>query len=65
MLGMHGTYYANKAVQDSDLLIAIGMRFDDRVTGKIDAFAPNAKIIHIDIDQRLSGRMCALISYCW
>ncbi len=50
MLGMHGTYCANKAVQDSDLLIAIGMRFDDRVTGKIDAFAPNAKIIHIDID---------------
>ncbi|MDP2157790.1 MAG: biosynthetic-type acetolactate synthase large subunit [Nitrospirota bacterium] len=50
MLGMHGTYFANKAVQDSDLLIAIGMRFDDRVTGKIDAFAPNAKIIHIDID---------------
>ncbi|GAB4483734.1 MAG: biosynthetic-type acetolactate synthase large subunit [Thermodesulfovibrionales bacterium] len=50
MLGMHGTYYANKSVQDSDLLIAIGMRFDDRVTGKIDAFAPNAKIIHIDID---------------
>lgn len=50
MLGMHGTYFANKAVQDSDLLIAIGMRFDDRVTGRIDAFAPNAKIIHIDID---------------
>jgi acetolactate synthase-1/2/3 large subunit len=50
MLGMHGTYYANRAVQDSDLLIAIGMRFDDRVTGKIDAFAPNAKIVHIDID---------------
>ena len=50
MLGMHGTYFANKAVQESDLLIAIGMRFDDRVTGKIDAFAPNAKIIHIDID---------------
>lgn len=50
MLGMHGTYYANKAVQDSDLLIAIGMRFDDRVTGKVDAFAPHAKIIHIDID---------------
>jgi thiamine pyrophosphate-dependent acetolactate synthase large subunit-like protein len=39
MLGMHGTYYANKAVQGADLLIAIGMRFDDRVTGKIDAFA--------------------------
>ncbi len=50
MLGMHGTYYANKSIQDADLLIAIGMRFDDRVTGKIDAFAPNAKIIHIDID---------------
>ena len=50
MLGMHGTYYANKSVQDSDLLVAIGMRFDDRVTGKIDGFAPNAKIIHIDID---------------
>ena len=50
MLGMHGTYYANKAVQEADLLLAIGMRFDDRVTGKIDAFAPHAKIIHIDID---------------
>jgi len=50
MLGMHGTYYANRAVQESDLLIAIGMRFDDRVTGKIDAFAPHAKIVHIDID---------------
>jgi len=50
MLGMHGTFYANKAIQDSDLLIAVGMRFDDRVTGKISAFAPNAKIIHIDID---------------
>ncbi|MEW6214629.1 MAG: biosynthetic-type acetolactate synthase large subunit [Nitrospirota bacterium] len=50
MLGMHGTYYANKAVQDSDLIVAIGMRFDDRVTGKIEAFASHAKIIHIDID---------------
>ena len=50
MPGMHGTYYANKAIHESDLLIAIGMRFDDRVTGKIDAFAPHAKIIHIDID---------------
>jgi len=50
MPGMHGTYYANKSIQESDLLIAIGMRFDDRVTGKIDAFAPHAKIIHIDID---------------
>ena len=50
MPGMHGTYYANKAIQESDLLIAIGMRFDDRVTGKIDAFAPDAKIIQLDID---------------
>lgn len=50
MLGMHGTYHANKAVQDADLLIAVGMRFDDRVTGKVEAFATNAKIIHIDID---------------
>jgi len=50
MPGMHGTYFANKAIQEADLLVAIGMRFDDRVTGKTAAFAPNAKIIHIDID---------------
>jgi len=50
MLGMHGTYYANMAVANTDLLIAVGARFDDRVTGKLDAFAPHAKIIHIDID---------------
>jgi acetolactate synthase I/II/III large subunit len=50
MPGMHGTFYANKSIQESDLLVAIGMRFDDRVTGKISAFAPHAKIIHIDID---------------
>jgi acetolactate synthase-1/2/3 large subunit len=50
MPGMHGSYYANRSIQESDLLIAIGMRFDDRVTGKLDAFAPHAKIIHIDID---------------
>ncbi|MBF0565135.1 MAG: biosynthetic-type acetolactate synthase large subunit [Nitrospirae bacterium] len=50
MPGMHGTYYANMSIQDSDLIIAVGMRFDDRVTGKLDAFAPNAEIIHIDID---------------
>jgi len=50
MLGMHGTYAANMAVAKSDLLIAVGSRFDDRVTGKLDAFAPHAKIIHIDID---------------
>jgi acetolactate synthase-1/2/3 large subunit len=50
MLGMHGTYRANMAVTNCDLLIAVGARFDDRVTGKIDEFAPLAKIIHIDID---------------
>jgi acetolactate synthase-1/2/3 large subunit len=50
MLGMHGSAYANYAVQECDLLIAIGARFDDRVTGKIATFAPNAKTIHIDID---------------
>lgn len=50
MLGMHGTVYANYAVQGSDVLVAIGARFDDRVTGKIDKFAPHAKIVHIDID---------------
>jgi acetolactate synthase-1/2/3 large subunit len=50
MLGMHGTYRANMAVTNCDLLIAIGARFDDRVTGKIEAFAPSSKKIHIDID---------------
>jgi acetolactate synthase-1/2/3 large subunit len=50
MLGMHGTYFANMAVAKSDVLIAVGARFDDRVTGKIDEFAPGAEIIHIDID---------------
>ena len=50
MLGMHGTAYANFAVTECDLLIAVGARFDDRVTGKLDTFAPNAKVIHIDID---------------
>ncbi len=50
MLGMHGTRAANMAVQECDLLIAIGARFDDRVTGKLDTFAPNAKVIHMDID---------------
>jgi len=50
MLGMHGTFAANMAVTGTDCLIAIGARFDDRVTGKVDEFAPKAKIIHIDID---------------
>lgn len=50
MLGMHGTYEANMAMHKSDLVIAIGSRFDDRVTGNIDKFCPDAKIIHVDID---------------
>ncbi|MBL4774657.1 MAG: biosynthetic-type acetolactate synthase large subunit [Mariprofundus sp.] len=50
MLGMHGTYEANMAVSHCDLLVAIGSRFDDRVTGRLEAFAPDATIIHIDID---------------
>jgi len=50
ILGMHGTYYANMAISHCDLLLAVGVRFDDRVTGTIDTFAANAKIVHIDID---------------
>jgi acetolactate synthase-1/2/3 large subunit len=56
MTGMHGAAYANKAICETDLLIAIGMRFDDRVTGKISGFAPNAKVIHIDIDPAEIGK---------
>jgi acetolactate synthase-1/2/3 large subunit len=50
LLGMHGSYYANMAVSHTDLLVAVGARFDDRVTGKIATFAPHARIIHIDVD---------------
>ena len=50
MLGMHGRYEANKAMHDCDVMIAVGSRFDDRITGRLDAFAPDAKFIHIDID---------------
>ena len=50
MLGMHGTPTANFGIMESDLIIAVGARFDDRITGRLDCFAPNAKIIHIDID---------------
>ena len=50
MPGMHGTYYANMAISHCDLLIAVGCRFDDRVTGKVDHFAPHARIVHIDVD---------------
>ncbi|MEA3328209.1 MAG: biosynthetic-type acetolactate synthase large subunit [Candidatus Omnitrophota bacterium] len=50
MLGMHGTAYANHAIMESDLIIALGARFDDRVTGKLSEFAPQARIVHVDID---------------
>ncbi len=50
MLGMHGTYEANMAMHDCDVMVAVGARFDDRVTGRIDAFSPGSKKIHIDID---------------
>jgi acetolactate synthase-1/2/3 large subunit len=50
MLGMHGTYWANMAITEADLILAIGVRFDDRVTGALDKFAPRAEIVHIDVD---------------
>jgi len=56
MPGMHGTAYANYAISDCDLLISLGMRFDDRVTGKVETFAPRAKIIHVDIDAAEIGK---------
>ncbi|SHE13893.1 Acetolactate synthase large subunit [Chlamydia abortus] len=56
MPGMHGTYTANHAIQESDLLICIGARFDDRVTMKLDGFAPKAKIVHIDVDPAEIGK---------
>jgi len=56
MSGMHGEAYANKAVQGADVLIAVGMRFSDRVTGKLDTFARDAKVIHIDVDPAEIGK---------
>jgi acetolactate synthase-1/2/3 large subunit len=60
MLGMHGTAYANFAVCETDLLIAVGARFDDRVTGKLESFAPKAAVIHIDIDPAEIGKNIAV-----
>ncbi len=60
MLGMHGTYEANFAMNQADLIIALGSRFDDRVTGRLDAFAPNAKKIHIDIDRSSVNKTVAV-----
>ncbi len=59
MLGMHGTRAANEAVQDSDLLIVVGARFDDRATGKLAEFAPNARVVHFDIDASEVGKLRA------
>src|SRR5262249_59113434 len=56
MLGMHGSYAANMGISNADLLIALGVRFDDRVTGKLEAFARHAKIIHVDIDPAEIGK---------
>ena len=56
MLGMHGMYWANIAVDQADLIVGVGMRFDDRVTGTVDTFAPHARIIHMDIDSTQIGR---------
>ncbi|MCA9128492.1 MAG: biosynthetic-type acetolactate synthase large subunit [Planctomycetales bacterium] len=65
MLGMHGSAYANYAVRDCDLLLALGVRFDDRVTGKLSEFAKNAKIIHVDIDaSELNKNKVAHIPVC-
>ena len=57
MVGMHGTFAANMAMNDADLIISLGARFDDRVTGKIDEFAKNADIVHIDIDPSQIGKV--------
>src|SRR6185312_1955102 len=57
MPGMHGSYAANMGMTEADLLIALGTRFDDRVTGRLSAFAPHAKIIHVDIDPAEIGKI--------
>ncbi|MBE0556676.1 MAG: acetolactate synthase large subunit, partial [Proteobacteria bacterium] len=68
MLGMHGAYAANMAVSNCDLLLAIGVRFDDRATSKVEAFAPHAKIVHIDIDpvsiDKIVRTDLAIVSHC-
>jgi acetolactate synthase-1/2/3 large subunit len=56
MLGMHGTYWANMAMTEADLILAIGVRFDDRVTGALDKFAPHAEIVHVDVDASSLGK---------
>ena len=65
MLGMHGTSYANYVMMETDLIIAVGARFDDRITGRLDTFAPHAKIIHIDIDPAEIGKNVPVTSRSW
>ncbi len=60
MVGMHGTYYANRAVMNCDLLLAVGVRFNDRVTGKLETFAPHATVVHVDIDPATMSRTVAV-----
>jgi acetolactate synthase-1/2/3 large subunit len=59
MLGMHGTYWANMAMTEADLILAIGVRFDDRVTGAVEKFAPHAEIVHVDVDASSLGKNVA------
>ena len=59
-MGMHGWKHVNRAIQSADLLIALGMRFDDRVTGKVSTYAPNARIVHVDIDPSEIGKNVAV-----
>ena len=59
-MGMHGWKHVNRAIQSADLLIALGMRFDDRVTGNVSTYAPNARIIHVDIDPSEIGKNVAV-----
>ncbi|KAF5728741.1 acetolactate synthase [Tripterygium wilfordii] len=63
MTGMHGTVYANYAVDKSDLLLAFGVRFDDCVTGKLDTFASRARIVHIDIDSTEIGKRISSLTF--
>ena len=65
MLGMHGTYEANLAMHHCDVMINIGARFDDRITGKLTEFSPKSKKIHVDIDPARSTRTCASTCRSW
>ena len=64
-MGMHGWKHVNRAIQSADLLFAIGMRFDDRVTGNVRTYAPYARIVHVDIDPAEIGRASCRERVCW